>query len=308
MLTTYYINYLTENWYLFVFLFLIGSTYIFAMVTMFHQTGKIKNDLKRNNDVMRTHGIGDGVATIDSLTGHLTRNSENIYHYAVPLIRNSVIKLSGCEKTLYATDALYSEFTCERVFDLHLSESWFHFLRSFMVALGVVGTFVGLVIGIEGASGGLASTDSAQARMGLEELLKGAGTAFYTSLAGISCATLFNVSYQKRLRTLENVISESQQILISRVTPHNAGHTSNKIRNMLETISKNNNDLADKLENRHSKILELMKKLDESVLSEKTVRIPGMEELVAQTKDVNKNLNNLVDQVQSYDNLDEEHG
>ena len=58
-------------------------------------------------------------------------------------------------------------------------------------AIGVLGTFLGLTIGVSHASGGLASPDISVARQAMSDLLRGAELAFITSLAGLVASILY---------------------------------------------------------------------------------------------------------------------
>ena len=65
-------------------------------------------------------------------------------------------------------------------------------IAGILTALGLLGTFLGLVIGIS-----TVEFSSAEATMeSIENLLKGIGTAFYTSIVGVILSILFNVSYR----------------------------------------------------------------------------------------------------------------
>lgn len=87
---------------------------------------------------------------------------------------------------------LQSFFNLQLIRDEFISEEFMGFAKSICISIGVLGTFLGLVLGINGAAAGLASTDANLARMALEELLSGAGIAFITSLAGLSCALVIS--------------------------------------------------------------------------------------------------------------------
>lgn len=64
-----------------------------------------------------------------------------------------------------------------------------------LVGLGLLGTFLGLTIGVMGFD----STNTAKINESIQVLLNGMGTAFYTSLVGMACS-LFFISLDKGLR------------------------------------------------------------------------------------------------------------
>ena len=65
-------------------------------------------------------------------------------------------------------------------------------IAGIMTALGLLGTFLGLVMGIS-----TVEFHTAEATMeSIENLLKGIGTAFYTSIVGVILSILFNITYR----------------------------------------------------------------------------------------------------------------
>lgn len=65
-------------------------------------------------------------------------------------------------------------------------------ISGILTALGLLGTFLGLVTGISGVA-----FSSAEATMeSIENLLRGIATAFYTSIAGVILSIIFNIVYR----------------------------------------------------------------------------------------------------------------
>lgn len=63
---------------------------------------------------------------------------------------------------------------------------------SVLTGIGILGTFVGLIIGV----GGVSFSSVTAAINGVESLLAGIQIAFYTSIAGLSLSILFNLAYR----------------------------------------------------------------------------------------------------------------
>lgn len=78
-------------------------------------------------------------------------------------------------------------------------------------AIGVLGTFLGLTIGVSHASGGLASPDITVARQAMSDLLRGAELAFITSLAGLIASIIYGQTLarwrDKSVKTLNGLIN-----------------------------------------------------------------------------------------------------
>ncbi len=66
---------------------------------------------------------------------------------------------------------------------------------STLVGLGILGTFLGLTIGVESFD----SSNVEHIQSSIQTLLAGMGTAFYTSLIGMSSSLIF-IAYDKRWR------------------------------------------------------------------------------------------------------------
>lgn len=81
---------------------------------------------------------------------------------------------------------------------------------SFLTALGALGTFLGLVVGVGAASTGLASTTGSEAVEAISKLLGGSELAFTTSLLGLSLALAHSV-YLNHRRRRHGVVSAKMQ-------------------------------------------------------------------------------------------------
>lgn len=82
---------------------------------------------------------------------------------------------------------------------------------SFLVAIGVLGTFIGLTVGLEGLT--VQSSDVEMLKSGIDQLISGAAVAFMTSVWGVAFSLLLNViekavehSVLKRISKLQHQI------------------------------------------------------------------------------------------------------
>ena len=80
----------------------------------------------------------------------------------------------------------------DRVFGRSLSRA-----PALLLTMGIMGTFLGLTIGVSGAGAGLASTDVAVARQSMSDLLDGAKLAFVTSLAGLALSAVLSSTIRR---------------------------------------------------------------------------------------------------------------
>lgn len=90
-------------------------------------------------------------------------------------------------------------------FNLHLLDT----ASGTLVGLGLLGTFLGLTVGISGFD----SSDSNNIQQSIQNLLGGMGTAFITSLVGMFCSLLFTAFYKTiRNKLHQNLYSFTEEL------------------------------------------------------------------------------------------------
>ncbi|MCG9714951.1 anti-phage defense ZorAB system protein ZorA, partial [Shewanella insulae] len=89
---------------------------------------------------------------------------------------------------------------------------FYNALPNMLTGLGIIGTFIGLAIGIYIAAPGLNSESIDDAKNALNQLLSGASLAFFTSIAGLSTSLIFSVIEKKRIhkfnKLCQNLVAE----------------------------------------------------------------------------------------------------
>jgi hypothetical protein len=94
---------------------------------------------------------------------------------------------------------------------------------SVLTGLGIIGTFLGLSIGVGSASSGLASPDIAIARNAMSQLLEGAQLAFLTSLSGLFFALIMRLSFTARSEKIRIKIEDFNNFLSAVAIPKDSG-------------------------------------------------------------------------------------
>lgn len=120
------------------------------------------------------------------------------------------------------------------------------FLPSAMTALGVLGTFTGLVLGLWGLELGV-EADSDQLRSGVSELIAGASLAFVTSVAGVLLSLIANVWFHGTARKVSAEVKNVQEKIDRIYTRHSPDHS-------LIEIERTNSDSNQALQELHEKI------------------------------------------------------
>ena len=103
----------------------------------------------------------------------------------------------------------------EAVVDGAVNQRLAEALPGIFVALGIFGTFLGLVLGLKG----LHFDELANLREGIGQLISGLSLAFYTSLFGISFSILFSLLYRWLVRRLERSVDSLDNALV-RIFPY----------------------------------------------------------------------------------------
>jgi methyl-accepting chemotaxis protein len=80
-----------------------------------------------------------------------------------------------------------------------------HVIPNYFVGIGLLLTFIGLLLALNAASKGINSTDVAQANDALKDLLTAASFKFWTSIAGLSSSIIFSFVYHVAIRYLDAV-------------------------------------------------------------------------------------------------------
>ena len=112
---------------------------------------------------------------------------------------------------------------------------------SILTGLGIIGTFLGLSIGVGSASSGLASPDISVARNAMSQLLEGAQLAFLTSLSGLFFALIIRLSFTSRSEQIRLKIEDFNQLLSTVAIPRDAGNSG---LGALTAIQKNTDNLS----------------------------------------------------------------
>ncbi|MEP0071935.1 MAG: hypothetical protein ABJE79_04475 [Marinomonas sp.] len=198
---------------------IISSAFLLTMITLFingiiksrRHYKKYNTDIQRLISTLNNHEKKKNKITQSGFDSFLEEMEKTFLYYLSSNISESAISYRNSDKVYLKSEHIYKELDTKFFIDEHLDNPKLISIPTTLVSIGVLGTFLGLVIGIQSASTGLASTDSNIARASLEDLLGGAGLAFITSLAGLALSLLFNIRLtQHQSRTTEYWLTFSQ--------------------------------------------------------------------------------------------------
>ena len=139
---------------------------------------------------------------LNSLTSGKLAELANAYR------RSITINLNGEDKTTIPASDYFNEISVGREFKFNVR--MLDSASGVLVGLGLLGTFLGLTVGIKGFNTSTASDIQAS----IQGLLDGMGTAFLTSLFGMGLSLLFTVFFDKPGRKkLQRAIINLDKIL-----------------------------------------------------------------------------------------------
>ena len=174
------------NWNL-IFCIIFAVT-VACYVKFFYQKMKYrKKGIQEINAMLDSHGEKEWNGLYEELDETLSHNSiieSNWKKYKKSLIKPVI----NDETKVYATVEADYYFNVTN-FSSGLALGFWQNFAGIFTGLGILGTFIGLTFGIYGID----MTTNAGLQMGIGGLLKGAGTAFVTSVIGIILAILFNI-------------------------------------------------------------------------------------------------------------------
>lgn len=164
-----------------------------------------------------------------------------------PVVDNSVLN------TVFSTNSIIEQFLSSRI----------ERKAPIFTAIGVLGTFLGIVIGVASASKGLASPDIEIARASMSNLLSGAELAFITSIIGVLLSTIYSVVSERSRDVTSKKIEKLRSQLSEIIVPRSGGLSaasqvhalhesylsqSDKMVNALSDIARNQRNLANEMQ------------------------------------------------------------
>ena len=128
-------------------------------------------------------------------------------------------RLPNEDKAVYPIN-LREFLTPEIVIDTAVNRRIVEALPGIFVALGIFGTFLGLVLGLRGMN----IHELANLKQGVGQLLSGLSLAFYTSLIGIAISVIFSFFYRFIIRRLEKALFKLDELFVTLFPYHPYEH------------------------------------------------------------------------------------
>jgi ABC-type transporter Mla subunit MlaD len=188
----------------------------FKAITEYDEAGDIIEQCWNNNPLTIAYQNRDKMHKKISATECL-KTPWDAYQRSMQLPNEHFQLNEGEAPSLRNTMQVKSIFNMEEIIERQINIRLFTSVPNMLTGLGLLFTFVGLVIGISGASSGLSSADAEAARQSLNPLLKGASIAFSTSIVGIICSMIFSIIEKNRFFKLENEVKQFSSYLATHI-------------------------------------------------------------------------------------------
>ena len=190
----------------------IGFIIIFAFSTAIHfkirKANPCRNEIKRVINVLRqfeSETIADKYEDMnndlkdDRFIGHRWREfSETLF---------KVRDLQGKDVMYNAVDPA-KFFNMENIVSPHINLRFYATLPGILTGLGILGTFVGLSIGLSKITFFTGTVDIGNISKGIQELLSSAQLAFSTSIWGIGLSILFLIVERRTISNIEENVRD----------------------------------------------------------------------------------------------------
>ena len=108
-------------------------------------------------------------------------------------------------------------FNAENLLTERVNSRFYNQLPNYLIGLGILGTFIGLVAGISLSAPFLQSQDINETKQALRSLLDGASLAFWTSIAGILMSIAFSVGEKKYMHIYQGLVHKWNALLDERL-------------------------------------------------------------------------------------------
>lgn len=168
-------------------LFFIGTIIVFFIWFVSAELIQIAQKKRALNNTVQSYR--DFVQQISGNDWVLDQTSQDFYNIArlnlvYEELEQGMLRLKHKNNKLISVNSLESLLP-------HFKSSNSGFVPSFLTSIGILGTFIGITLGLSGLD--LNETDSKALVQGASGLLEGMKTAFVTSLVGLSAAALFMI-------------------------------------------------------------------------------------------------------------------
>ena len=178
---------------------ILGGCYYLFCVKMIN---KLVVDIKQVNEKIANISEEDAVNNFENINNIFNRHS-GISDIWKEYSKTLISIMHGGKHEIYSTEEASSYFNFENI-TAKIDIPFWQNLGGVFTGIGILGTFLGLTIGLKDID--INTSDISQLKAGIGQLLDGIGLAFITSLVGIFAAIVFLFIHKLCLADLKNEI------------------------------------------------------------------------------------------------------
>lgn len=176
------------------------------------------------------------------------RKNEYISHAWSEFRETLILPAQGDRLVIRNVVDASSFFSLTGILGTRVNLRFYREVPNYLPGLGILGTFVGLTIGIYGAKSHITSDVSDEVLTALKGLLNGAALAFLTSIAGLAGSLIYSTLEKRRIHRLEIAIDrwcEGLDTRLERVTlEHLSAEHLQQAKQQTVQLQRFNTDLA----------------------------------------------------------------
>ena len=181
-----------------------GIIFIDAIFIYFRRTNKMESDLRRETDNIRYNIIT--TASEISFQSKLVSQAYENYQEDVNQLKTVSDGSAFCDIEDYISDDLVDE---------SINKGLLSIVPGVMTGLGILGTFIGLTIGLQYFNTGTAEEISNS----IAPLMDGIKVAFHTSIYGMVFSLVFNYVYKKKLGLAYGAVEDFLAAFRNKINP-----------------------------------------------------------------------------------------
>ena len=189
-------GFLLEPWFVWSYCLFIAVIFAWFLRRLLRQTRDCLRDL---TDLREQLPQRDSGSSAEDLRARFARDFEDYDDKAANVLKlpwrefveRLILPPPGSDEPIRNTREVSRDLNDRTIVFPRIESEIFRSVPNLLTGIGILGTFLGLAVGVGVASAGLTSANQARITEALGELLTGAALAFWTSVAGILLSMVF---------------------------------------------------------------------------------------------------------------------
>lgn len=247
-----FFRFVLEPWFVWSYCAIIAGCFAWFLRRLILQTGRLTKTLR---DLRERLPQREDTASPDEVRARFARGFEDYSDNAADVIgipwhefvERLILPGPQSSEPIRNTREVSYDLNDETIVFPQIEGGIFRSIPNLLTGMGILGTFLGLAVGVGVANEGLTSTDQERITAALRELLSGAALAFVTSVVGILLSLVFLVIQRHRSRrchlALSNWVTALEDCLLRITSEDLARQTLEQARTSADELKTFNTEL-----------------------------------------------------------------